>query len=200
MERHRRREVRGPTMVTPSCSTTSPGMRQLAVTAGLGREVDDHRAGPHALDCARGDELRRRPARNGGGRDHDVEVGDPLLERGLLLRLLLGRELRRVAARRSPRVRTPRSRKARAEALTCSATAGRTSNAETTAPSRRAVAIAWRPATPAPITSTRAGAIVPAAVISIGKRRRHAVGCEERRPCSRRPWPATRARPSTARV
>jgi drug/metabolite transporter (DMT)-like permease len=32
-----------------------------------------------------------------------------------------------------------------------------------------AVAIAWRPATPAPSTSTRAGAIVPAAVVSIGK-------------------------------
>src|SRR5438876_1186336 len=32
------------------------------------------------------------------------------------------------------------------------------------APSRRAVAMAERPATPAPITKTRAGAIVPAAV------------------------------------
>ena len=43
------------------------------------------------------------------------------------------------------------------------------SNAETTAPRRRAVAIAWRPATPAPSTSTLAGGTVPAAVISIGK-------------------------------
>ena len=40
--------------------------------------------------------------------------------------------------------------------------------AETTAPSRRAVAIACRPATPAPITNTLAGGTVPAAVISIG--------------------------------
>src|SRR5579883_737100 len=39
------------------------------------------------------------------------------------------------------------------------------------APSRRAVAIACKPATPAPITSTFAGAIVPAAVISIGNMR-----------------------------
>ena len=42
---------------------------------------------------------------------------------------------------------------------------------ETTAPSRRAVAIACSPATPAPSTSARAGAIVPAAVVSIGKNR-----------------------------
>jgi NAD(P) transhydrogenase subunit alpha len=43
--------------------------------------------------------------------------------------------------------------------------------AVTTAPSRLAVAIACRPATPAPITSTFAGGTVPAAVISIGKKR-----------------------------
>src|SRR5205807_3875227 len=54
---------------------------------------------------------------------------------------------------------------------TCSCTAGRTSNADTTAPSRRAVAIACSPATPAPSTSTRAGVSVPAAVTSIGKNR-----------------------------
>ncbi len=53
----------------------------------------------------------------------------------------------------------------------CSLTAERTSNAVTTAPRRRAVAIACRPATPAPSTSTWAGGIVPAAVISIGKKR-----------------------------
>ena len=54
---------------------------------------------------------------------------------------------------------------------TCSLAAGRTSVALTIAPSRRAVAIACSPATPAPITSTRAGVIVPAAVIIIGKAR-----------------------------
>ena len=52
---------------------------------------------------------------------------------------------------------------------TCSFTAGRTSYASTMAPSRRAVAIACSPATPAPTTSTRAGATVPAAVVSMGK-------------------------------
>ncbi len=52
---------------------------------------------------------------------------------------------------------------------TCSLAAGRKSYAEATAPSLRAVAMAWSPATPAPITSTRAGVMVPAAVVSIGK-------------------------------
>ena len=41
----------------------------------------------------------------------------------------------------------------------------------TTAPSRFAVAIACRPATPAPSTITFAGATVPAAVVIIGKKR-----------------------------
>ncbi len=39
------------------------------------------------------------------------------------------------------------------------------------APSRLAVAMACKPATPTPITSTRAGAMVPAAVIIIGMAR-----------------------------
>ena len=50
----------------------------------------------------------------------------------------------------------------------CSFTAGRTSEASITAPSRLAVAIACRPATPAPRITTRAALIVPAAVIIIG--------------------------------
>ena len=41
----------------------------------------------------------------------------------------------------------------------------------TTAPRRFAVAIACRPATPAPSTITLAGVTVPAAVVSIGKKR-----------------------------
>ncbi len=52
--------------------------------------------------------------------------------------------------------------------LICSAAAGRTSNPDTRAPSRRAVAMACRPATPAPMMKTLAGASVPAAVDSIG--------------------------------
>ena len=54
---------------------------------------------------------------------------------------------------------------------TCSLAAGRTSVAETTAPRRRAVAIACRPATPTPMTKTFAAGTVPAAVIIIGSAR-----------------------------
>ena len=56
-----------------------------------------------------------------------------------------------------------------AQSRTCSFTTGRVSNASTTAPNRRAVAMACSPATPAPITNTRAGVSVPAAVMSRGK-------------------------------
>ena len=49
--------------------------------------------------------------------------------------------------------------------------AGRTSYPLTWAPSRRAVPIACRPATPVPSTSSLAGRAVPAAVISSGKNR-----------------------------
>ena len=54
---------------------------------------------------------------------------------------------------------------------TCSLVAGRTSVAVTTAPRRRAVAIACRPATPTPMTNTLAAGTVPAAVIIIGSAR-----------------------------
>ena len=54
---------------------------------------------------------------------------------------------------------------------TCSLAAGLKSYAEITAPRRRAVAIACNPATPQPITNTRAGVMVPAAVVSMGKMR-----------------------------
>ncbi len=48
------------------------------------------------------------------------------------------------------------------------------------APSRRDVAIACSPATPAPSTSTRAGRMVPAGVVSMGKKRPSADGGHER--------------------
>src|SRR5215208_7136195 len=63
----------------------------------------------------------------------------------------------------------PRSRNDAPSDITCSRVAGRMSKPDTTPPSRRAVAIACSPATPAPSTSTFAGAIVPAAVVSIGR-------------------------------
>ena len=115
----------------------------------------------------------------GGGRDHDVEVGDPLLERRLLRAPAPRRSARARSRPRSPRRSTPRSRKVAPSDSTCSRTAGRTSKPETTAPSRRAVAIACSPATPAPSTSTFAGGIVPAAVVSIGKKRGSVLGGEQ---------------------
>ena len=67
------------------------------------------------------------------------------------------RSSRPTATKRAPRLST------------CSLTTGRMSKPVTTAPSRRAVAIACRPATPAPSTNTLAGRTVPAAVMSMGK-------------------------------
>ena len=54
---------------------------------------------------------------------------------------------------------------------TCSFTEGRTSDASITAPKRLAVAMACKPATPTPKMTTRAAFTVPAAVISMGKKR-----------------------------
>ncbi len=71
---------------------------------------------------------------------------------------------------------------------TSSALAGRTSYADTTAPSRLAVAIACSPATPAPSTSTRAGGTVPAAVMNSGKKRGSRVAAS-----STQRYPATSA-------
>ncbi|VVE56561.1 hypothetical protein PCO31111_05130 [Pandoraea communis] len=53
----------------------------------------------------------------------------------------------------------------------CSRTAGRTSDASITAPRRLAVAMACKPATPAPSTTSRAALTVPAAVMSMGMKR-----------------------------
>ena len=51
MVRHRRSAGScRPTIVTPSRDDLLAGLRQLAVAAGLGGEVDDHRAGAHRLD------------------------------------------------------------------------------------------------------------------------------------------------------
>ena len=116
----------------------------------------------------------------------------------LALVLVLGERDRVAAAPSAPS--TSSSRNFAPRLSTCSFTAGRTSYAETTAPSRRAVAIAWSPATPAPSTSTFAGAD------RAGRGREHreelADGARRRaaRPCSRRPSPARRARPSAARA
>ena len=142
--RHLRRQVREADDRDALAHDLLARLGQLAVAAGLGGEVDDAAARAHVRDRRGGDEPRRRAARDERGRDHDVEVGQALLERRLLLRLLLRRQLVRVAALGLLAV-TPSSRKRAPSDSTCSFTAGRTSNAETTAPRRRAVAIACRP-------------------------------------------------------
>ena len=51
-----------PTIVTSVAHDLLARLGQLAVAAGLGGEVDDHRAGPHRRDRARRDQPRGRPA------------------------------------------------------------------------------------------------------------------------------------------
>ena len=137
------------------------------------------RAGAHLADRRCGDQPRSRPPGHERGRDHDVEVGHALLERAPAVR-----PAARASAPSRSRPRSPRrGRRDRGTWPRATRPApsppGRTSNAETTAPSRRAVAIACRPATPAPSTSTFAGATVPAAVISSGNIFWHAVGGDQ---------------------
>ena len=120
------------------------------------------------------------------GRDDNVGVRDRFAEQLLLLLvelLGLGFRIAPLSSRRRFRAATRQKRPPRLS--TCSLTAGRVSYASTTAPSRRAVPIACKPATPAPRTNTRAGVTVPAAVIISG--RTSAIGSQPKaRPCSPR--------------
>ena len=52
------------------------GLGQLAVAAALGRQIDDHRSGRHALHHLPGDQHRRALAGNRRGGDDDVAAGD----------------------------------------------------------------------------------------------------------------------------
>ena len=98
VERHHRRQVREADDRDALADGLDAGLRELAVAAGLGGEIDDAAAGAHVRDGGGGDQPRSGAAGDQRRRDHDVEVGQPLLERRLLGRLLLGRELLRVAA------------------------------------------------------------------------------------------------------
>ena len=79
--------------------TSSPGLRERAVAAGLRREIDDDGARLHRRDHRLGDEHRRALAGNRRGRDDEVHVLDVVGERLLDARLLVGGLLARVAAR-----------------------------------------------------------------------------------------------------
>ncbi len=66
-----------------------PRLGQLAVAAGLGGEVDDHRAGRHPAHRVGGDQQRRRATGDRGGGDDDVLFGGVLGEGVAHLRVLL---------------------------------------------------------------------------------------------------------------
>ena len=83
---------------TPFDSTISPGFVSSAIPARLGGEVDDHRARPHLRDRGRRDQPRRRPTGDRRCRDHEIELGNPLVESLLLALLLLRRQLPGVPA------------------------------------------------------------------------------------------------------
>ena len=160
----------GEAIVTSCLTTTSPGLGELAVAAALPREVDDHAARAHPLHGLRRSPASAPAARHVRGGDHDVEAGDRLLEALLLLAPARPRSAR---GRSRPR-RRPRSR-GRATARRASAPgrpppAGRRSRW-----CGRRAAWPWpAPAgrrRPTPSTSTVAGFTVPAAVVSIGKKR-----------------------------
>src|SRR3954470_13147784 len=95
---HHRRDVEQPDDGDVVAHDDLPGLGELAVAAGLGREVDDHAAGAHALDGLGEHESRRGAARHRRGGDDDVELLDRVGERLLLLGALLLGELAGVAA------------------------------------------------------------------------------------------------------
>ena len=126
MERHRRREVRLADDRDAVADDRLAGLGQGAVAAGLGGEVDDDRAGPHAGDCVLRDEDRCGPAGDERRRDHGVRLlhveGHEL---PLALLLVLGERDRVAADALAPS--TSSSRKVAPRLSTCSFTTGRTS-------------------------------------------------------------------------
>jgi hypothetical protein len=165
--------LRWPTILTPLISTTLPGCAPSTLPAALDREVDDDRARPHRAHHLGGDQARGRTPRNERGGDDDVLLLDVLgHQRGLLGLVVLGHFLGVAAGGLGVLEFLVLDREEfRAQAFDLLLGGGRTSVAVTTAPSRRAVAIACRPATPTPMTNTARAGTVPAAVIIIGSAR-----------------------------
>ena len=190
-----------PTIVTPSpldlraglasarsCRPSRRRGRRSPSRAASARRPPPGSASARAAGDERGRDRRRRSR------------GSARRARLLLRACSLRRQLRRVAAARSPRPATPRSRKVAPRLSTCSRTAGRTSKPETTAPSRRAVAIACRPGDAGAEHEHLRGRDRAGRGHQQREEAWQPVGGEQRRPCSRRPCSATRARPSTARA
>ena len=119
-------------MVTPVCVISCPGnvSSQLPPVSAARSTITD----PGRIDSTADAGISRGAGRPGTAAVviDDVEVRDPLLQRRLLRPLLLLRQLARVSTL-GLLAATPRSRNDAPSDSTCSATAGRTSNAETTA-------------------------------------------------------------------
>src|SRR5262245_47605659 len=114
--RHRARQVRVADDRHVLADDHLAKLCQLAVSACLGCEIDDHRAGPHRDDRGGGDQAWCGAAGDEGGRDHRVEVRQASLERLLLALLRLFAELARVALGRLF-ARDPEVEKGRAKAF-----------------------------------------------------------------------------------
>ena len=97
-DRHQARQVARADHFDAVLDHRLPRHGQLAVAAGLGGEVDDHRARLHAAHRVGGDQQRRRAARDRGGGDDDVLFLRVLGERVAHLRVLLVGERAGVAA------------------------------------------------------------------------------------------------------
>ena len=174
----------GETIFTSWRTTVCPGSVELAVAARLACHIDDHRARLHPLDRLGGHEPGRGAPGNQRRRDHDVEALDRVGERLLLAGALLVGELARIAslaARLQAEVEPLRLRATRP--------ARRPRDARHSRSCARRAAWRWRaPADPPRRRPGRApwpGGIVPAAVISIGKKRPSSSAPSERRAVAR---------------
>ena len=88
----------GPTILHALMLDDLARLRELAVAAGFGGDVDDDGAGLHALDRGARDDARRAASRHRRGGDDGIGDGDARVEHFLLLALLVLRELARIAA------------------------------------------------------------------------------------------------------
>ena len=160
-------------IVTPCFTTFSPANAAFDVAARVGREVDDHATRPHRRQLRIADQARRRPARDQSGGDDEVLLGDVAGHQLGLRLLIFVRHFGRVAARALALDTGDILDEDRLGAERLDLFLGRRADVGRAdlRPRRRAVAIAWSPATPTPMTKTRAALTVPAAVIIIGKAR-----------------------------
>ena len=188
-----------PTIVTPLSTISLPGCvsSQLPPVSAARSTITEPgriaRTASAVISLGAGRPGNRR------GRDHGVEVGDARLQLDLLRLLLLGRQLARVAAL-GLLAADAEVEERRAERLTCSRTAGRTSKPETTRAEAARGRDRLQPGDARAEHEHLRRRDRPGGGHQHRQEAGEAVGGDQRAPCSRRPSPATRARPSTARA